>query len=84
MPAITVLATIVDWEALLDAAVASVIAGVVVTFAASTAIWGASTFADARRDERFGVAALGGVLAVVGTLGFAAAVAAGLYVMING
>lgn len=77
-------ATVVDLGALLDTAVASLVAGVVVTLAASTAIWGAATFADARREGRAGAVALGGLLAVVGVLAFAAAVAAGLYVMING
>lgn len=78
------LATVVDWEALLDTAVASVVAGIVVTFAASTAIFGAATFADAQREERYGIAAVGAALAVLGLLCFGAAVAAGLYVMING
>lgn len=77
-------ATIVDWAALLDAAVASLVAGLVVTLAASTAIYGAANFADARRERRYGAAALGVALAALGTLGFAAAVAAGLYVMIGG
>ena len=77
-------ATVVDWEALLDAAVASLVAGIVVTLAASLAILGASTFADAQREERYGVAALGAAVAVIGLLAFAAAIAAGLYTMING
>lgn len=78
------LATVVDWEALLDTAVASLVAGVVVTLAAATAIYGAATFADAQREERYGAAALGAALAALGLLGFGAAVAAGLYVMISG
>lgn len=77
-------ATVVDWGALLDAAVASLVAGVAVTLAASTAIWGAATFAEARRSDRHGAAAIGAVLAVLGTLAIGAAIAAGLYVMING
>lgn len=77
-------ATVVDWEALLDAAVASLVAGIVVTLAASLAILGASTFADAQREERYGVAVVGAAVAVIGLLAFAAAIAAGLYTMING
>ncbi len=77
-------ATVVDWEALLDTAVASLVAGVVVTLAASTAIYGAANFADARREERYGAAVAGAALAALGALAFAAAVAAGLYVMISG
>ena len=77
-------ATIVDWEALLDAAVASLVAGIVVTLAASLAIFGAATFADAQREERYGIAVLGAAVAAVGLLAFAAAIAAGLYTMING
>ncbi len=77
-------ATVVDWEALLDAAVASLVAALVVTLAASTAIYGAATFAEAQRDERYGVAAMAAVLALVGSLVVAASIAVGLYVMING
>ena len=76
--------TIVDWEALLDTAVASVIAALVVTLAASTTIYGAATFAEAQREERYGAAVVSGALAVIGALVFAGAIAAGLYVMING
>lgn len=78
------IATIIDWEALLDTAVASLVAGIVVTVAASTAIWGAATFADARAEERYAAAVLGGLTAVLGALAFAAAVGAGLYVMVHG
>jgi len=78
------LGTVVDWEALLDTAVASLVAGVAVTFAASLAIYGAATFADAQREERYGVAALAVAVAAIGLLAFAAAIAAGLYTMING
>lgn len=78
------LATIVDWGALLDAAVASLVAGIVVTLAASTTIYGAANFADARREQRHAAAALGALLATLGALAFAAAVAAGLFVMISG
>lgn len=77
-------ATIVDWEALLDTAVASLVAALVVTLAASTAIWGAATFADAQREERYTVAVTAAVVGLVGALAFAGAIGVGLYVMING
>lgn len=77
------LATIVDWAALLDTAVASVAAGLVVTLAASTTIYGAATFADARREDRNGTAAVAAILGLVGLLAFAATIGAGLYVMIS-
>lgn len=77
-------ATVVDLGALFDAAVASLVSGLVVTLAAATAIYGAANFADARREDRHAAAALAAALAALGALGFAAAVAAGLYVMISG
>ncbi len=78
------LATIIDWEALLDTAVASVVAGVVVTIAASTMIYGAATSAEMRRNGRGGLAVAAAGLGIVGFLAFAGAVALGLVVMING
>ena len=84
MSLLTAAGTIVDWEALLDTAVASLVAALVVTLAASTAIYGAATSAEAQRNERYGAAAASAVLAVAGALVFAGAIALGLYVMING
>lgn len=81
MPA---LAEIVDWAALGQSALAAVIGALVVTIAASTAIYGFTAFVEARRDERAGSAVLGAGLAAIGMLVFAAAVAIGLIVMING
>jgi hypothetical protein len=78
------LATVVDWAALGDAALASLVAGVAVTAIASTTIYGAATSAEARRNGRGGVAILAAALAVVGGLAFAATIAVGLYVMIHG
>ena len=45
-----ILATVVDWEALLDVVVASLVAGVGVTITFSLAIYGATRFAEVRRD----------------------------------
>jgi hypothetical protein len=78
------LATIIDWEALLDTAIASVIAGVVVTVAASTMIYGAATSAEMRRHGRGGLAIAAAGLGVIGALAFAGAIALGLIVMIHG
>ena len=78
------LATIVDWKALLDTSIASIIAGLVVTLAASTAIYGVATFAEMRREDRGGAAIGAALLAAVGTLAFAATIAVGLVVMIKG
>jgi hypothetical protein len=77
-------ATVIDWEALLDTAVASLIAGVVVTVAASTMIYGAATSAEMRRNGRGGLAIAAAGLGVVGALAFAGTIALGLIVMING
>jgi len=77
-------ATIVDVEALLDTAVASVAAAVVVTLSASVAIYGFATAAEMRRIDRDLAAAGAGALAAVSSLVFAATIALGIYVMING
>jgi hypothetical protein len=77
-------ATVVDWGALLDAAVASLIAGVVVTLAASTMIYGVATSAEMRRNGRGGLAIAAAGVGLVGLLVFAGAIVLGLIVMING
>jgi hypothetical protein len=78
------LATIVDWEALLDTAIASLVAGVVVTITASATIYGAAMSAEMRRAGRGGLAFAAGALGVVGLVAFTATVVLGLVVMING
>lgn len=78
------LATIVDWTALWQTAVASLVAGLVVTLAASVAIYGFANFAEARRDERGGAAAVAALVATVASVAFAGAIVIGLIVMING
>lgn len=76
-------AKVVDGEALLDATLASLIAGVTVTFAASTAIYGLATFAERRREGR-GAAAVGAAaIGALGALVFAGAIGVGLFVMIS-
>jgi hypothetical protein len=76
-----VIAAIVEGEALLETVIASVVAGVGVTFVFSIAIWGAARFADLNREERplaAGVAALIGGVALLATI---AAVVVGILVM---
>jgi hypothetical protein len=78
------LATVVDGEALLDTAVASIVAAVIVTLSASLAIYGFATVAEMRRLDRALAAIAAGVLAGVASVAFAATIALGIYVMING
>ena len=74
------IATIVDWEALLRVIVASLIAGIGATVAFSLAILGATRFGELRRDESS--AAWGyGALALAGLASTLAAVAFGVYVL---
>jgi len=47
-----VIATVVDWAALRDVVIASLVAGVGVTVAFSLAIMGLTRFAEMRRDDR--------------------------------
>ena len=77
-------ATVIDGEALLDTAVASLVAGVFVTFSASLAIYGFATAAEMRRVDRDLAAIAAAALGVLAMLAFGAAIALGLAVMING
>ena len=66
------MATIVQTKELLQSVIASVVAGVGVTFAFSVAIWGVARFVDLSRSDRpaaaAGAAAVG-VLALAVTVG---------------
>lgn len=75
------IATIVEWEAVLDTVLASVIAGVGVTFVFSVAIWGVARFADYSRDERPLAAGASGAVAVLALVATAAALVIGILVM---
>ena len=75
--------SIVDGKALLDTAIASLVAGIGITIVASLAIYGFATFGEARRDGNVATATAAGVLAALATLAFAAAIAIGLIVMIG-
>ena len=77
------MAVVVQTKELIQTVVASVVAGVGVTFAYSVAIWGAARFADLSRSERpvaAAAAAAVGALALAVTLG---AVVVGIVVMTN-
>jgi hypothetical protein len=74
-------ATIVEGRALLETVVASVVAGIGVTFVFSVAIWGVARFADLSRSERPLAAGAAAGVAALGLLCTAAAVVVGLIVM---
>jgi hypothetical protein len=76
-----IFASLVEGKQLLETVIASIVAGVGVTFAFSVAIWGAGRFADLSRSER--PLAAGAAVAVAGlALAFvAAAVVAGIVAM---
>ncbi len=78
------LATVIDGKALWETAVASLVAGVGITIAASTAIYGFAHFADARRDNRVFAAIAAATLAITASLIFAAGIVFGLIVMVSG
>jgi len=75
------IATIVEWEAVLDTILASVIAGVGVTLVFSIAIWGVARFVDYSRVERPLAAGAAGLVAALGLLATAAVLVVGILVM---
>lgn len=75
------IATIVEGKELLETVVASVVAGVGVTFVFSVAIWGAARFADLSRSERPLAAGAAAVTAIAALLATAAAVVVGIVAM---
>jgi len=78
-----VIATIVDWAALRDVVLASLAAGVGVTVAFSTAIFGLTRFADLRRDDRVGAAWAYAGVAIVGLAVSGTAVVFGIILMVS-
>lgn len=80
----TVFGVIVEAEALLDSVVASAVAGVLVTFAASMAIYGFATFAEMHRQGRAAAMVGAGVIAAGFSVAFIAVIGLGLYMMIRG
>jgi hypothetical protein len=75
------LATIVDWEALGETALAAFISGVGVCLFFSIAILGTARTAEASREGATGQAVVWGALAFVGFAACAAAIAFGIVVM---
>jgi hypothetical protein len=76
-----VIATVVDWEALLDVVVASLAVGIGVTITFSLAILGATRFAEMRRDQRRAEEIAYGTLAGLGLAITLGAVVFGIVVM---
>jgi lysylphosphatidylglycerol synthetase-like protein (DUF2156 family) len=75
------MAVIVETKDLMQTIIASLIAGVGVTFVFSIAIWGAARFADLNRDERPLAAGAAAALAAVAFAVTIAAVVVGIVVM---
>jgi predicted RND superfamily exporter protein len=75
------IATVVDWEALLDVVVASLAVGIGVTITFSLSILGTTRFAEMRRDHRRAEEIAYGTLAGVGLAVTLAAVVFGIVVM---
>ncbi len=75
------IATIVEWQELGETVVASVIAGVGITFAFSVGIWGASRFVDLSRNERPLAAGAAAIAASLALTCVAAAVVFGIIIM---
>lgn len=75
------IATIVATRELWQTVVASVVAGVGVTFAFSVAIWGGGQFAELSRSQRPVAATLAALVAIFALVCVAAAVIVGIVVM---
>jgi predicted permease len=76
-----IVAIVVQTKELAQSVVASVVAGVGVTFIFSIAIWGAVRFVDLNRNERPVAAAAAGVVGALALAVTLAAVAIGIIVM---
>ena len=77
------LASVIEWEALLKVILASLAATVGVTLAFSLAIVGATGLAESRRDGRRAAGVAFTVLAALGLLACAAAVVFGITLMVT-
>ena len=75
------IATIVHTDELLQTILASVVAGIGVTFVFSLGIWGAGQFAELSRGERPAAAVAAAAVAALAFAGVAAAVVIGIVVM---
>ena len=77
----TVLASVVDWEGILEVVIASLVAGIGVTAIFAIALYGATRVLDMSRDGRVLEAGLYGVMAVLALAVVLAASAFGIVVM---
>jgi hypothetical protein len=75
------IATLVEGRELLEAVVASAVAGIGVTFVFSIAIWGVARFADLSRGERPLAAGAAAAVAGLALITTAAAVVIGIIAM---
>jgi len=75
------IATIVQWEDLWQTVVASVVAGIGITFAFSLGIWGSGQFIELSRSDRQVAATTAGIVALLAFAAVAAAVIIGILVM---
>jgi hypothetical protein len=75
------IATIIQGKELWQTVVASLVAGIGITFAFSLAIWGVGQFAELSRNERPLAAAAAAITASLALTLVAAAVIAGIVVM---
>jgi hypothetical protein len=78
-----VIATIVDWDAILQVIWVSLVAGVGVTAAWGFALLGSSRAVEIGRDGRPAVAALFGLIAVAGFATVIAAIVFGIVTLID-
>jgi hypothetical protein len=77
------LATIVDWEALLDTAIAAIVAGVGITVSVSMAIYGFAHLSEARDDGRLMIAGAAGLVGFAGLALSIGAIVFGIVVMVS-
>jgi hypothetical protein len=77
------LATVIEKQELMDTVIAAAVAGIGVTAIFSLMIFGASRFADLRRDDRPVAAAAAITLAGLALAATAAAIVIGIVVMTN-
>lgn len=77
------LASIVDWDALLQMLWSAALAGIGVSVVFGIGLLGAVRFVDARRDGRGAEAAIYGVLAIAGLAVVAAGIVFGIAVMVG-
>ncbi len=75
------MAVVIESKELLQTVIASVVAGVGMTFVFSVAIWGVARFADLSRNERPVAAGAAAAVAIVALLVSLAGIALGIFVM---